>query len=438
MQINIYQIDALAGKVVAIATPDYSTFFAALTQKSENYEIECSDQGQKMYHLPDRQLVSEASLLASSCYSVEWAKNEAAASLVSDEGDVYVWRTDGTAPFVVGSAMPSSGAAWSPNSSQLVVTSLTTEGGSGTFNIAYLDGKPMQITGATIEAGNGWDPTNVLWLTNTIVQNMRQCGDGGACLSYSYYDANTGKYLIGYIVDAHLGEGQFALLSPNEQWLALDTYLNEDVWEQRYSYENRVMVLYDLKNHKKHVWANGDDSYAFSGWASDSREFYFVRYPFEGQKPGTLLGLIALDPFTLKTKVVIPNVLLASESPDHNSIFVIPAATIRTWQAIQLQAAVYTPAGKRITPLQDVANHLDFENLGSVLIPSEWSHKSNQVVFADSSGNLWLFNSEGKSTRLASSLPTEEWPEETAFKWSPDDRRLFVYRAHRAWVVTIN
>src|SRR5690349_17575105 len=105
----------------------------------------------------------------------------------------------------------------------------------------------------------------------------------------------------------------------------------------------------------------------------------------------TRLGLLALDPFTVKTKVVIPNVVLANESPDHHSAFVITAAKIEPredyqFQASQLQAAVYTLDGKRITSLQPVTDNLSFEQPAAVSVPSAWSHTGNQVVFADSVG----------------------------------------------------
>lgn len=444
---KIYSIDALSGKTVAIATPDYSTVFTPPSAESENYEIKCNDQGQAMYHRPDQQRVSEAALRMSHCYSVTWAPNESAASLVSEEGDIYIWRTDGTAPAWVGhTTMASSPAAWSPDSRKLVVPDFIIEGSMidgdyATFDIVYPDGKPLRTTKATIEAGNGWEPDRLSWLTNTIVQNWRECGYG--CQSFSYYDATTGKYLIGYT--SYFGERN-ALLSPDERWLALATYLSEEDWERKYYLEDPVMMMYDLKNHNSRVWSPSDGSFALSGWASDSREFYFVRYPLEGQEPGTLLGLIALDPFTLKTKGVIPNVVLANESPDHHSALVITAAKIETledyqFQASQLQAAGYTLDGKRTTSLQAVTDNLSFGQPAADSLPSAWSHKGNQVIFADSVGNVWLLNTEGESTQLASGLPvedSEDWPYETVFKWSPDDRRLFVYRAHRAWVVNIN
>jgi len=338
---------------------------------------------------------------------------------------------------VVGQTTPYTLAEWSTNDQMLLIFNMSQNSDEGTFDIAFADGRPMKITGATIEAGNGWEIYNLRWLTNDIVINMRQCGNAGACQSYSYFDAMTGEYLIGYIVDVVTQDGQFGSLSPNHRWLTLDTYMDEDVWEKRYSYDNRVMVFYDLEAHKKYVWAEGDDSIKFAGWSPDSNTFYFVHFPFDSKNINIPSGYLVIKPDDLHARLVIPNVLNVEKSPDGQLILVGMGEKIEEQQAENITVSLFTVDGRQLSASQFIADRLDYEMLRLDNLPMSWSNDSSKAALVDASGNLWIFNKDGIITRVASSLPTDFWPGETYIKWSPDNDRLLVVRHNRAWIATV-
>jgi hypothetical protein len=71
------------------------------------------------------------------------------------------------------------------------------------------------------------------------------------------------------------------------------------------------------------------------------------------------------------------------------------------------------------------------------MVTAAWSHLGNQVVFGDASGSLWLQDARGQSRLVGSSLPADEWAQNSIYLWSPDDSRLLVSRAGRAWIVDV-
>lgn len=436
---STYTIQAGSGaaSVVITATPYVPSFVNTHISRSDHFEVDCKDANLEMFKLPERKLVSQASLRVSDCISVQWANDESAVSIVSDDALLYVWRPDGSAPRQIGSAMPSAWAAWSPNSKKLVVSFLTSVGGEGTFVVYFSDGRPPIKTAAVIDAGNGWEPYNVDWLTDNVVENMRQCGDGGACQYYSYFDATDGKFLIGYMVDGLIGQGQAGWLSPDQRWLALATDLNADVWDQRYDSDNHILAFYDLKNHRKLVWANDDESYYFSGWGTDSHAFYYVRYPVLGASPDSELGLYRIDPFTLKSTSLISNLVSATWNPERRFLFAIVADKLTPEKAGPIAGAVYDADGKRLSPKIPICDSLEFERLNGRIVPVAWSHSGNALVFLTCSGDLWLIKEDGQTQQLASQMATDNWPAETTYKWSPDDSQVLIIRNHQAWVVSI-
>lgn len=390
----------------------------------KDFEIRCSPHNLEMYRLTDQTLIGQMPIQVETCEVVQWAHNGLAASVISSQGDIYVWPTDGNRPYAVGQTTPYTRAVWSPNDQQLLMFRATQDGGEGTFDIAFVDGRPIKETGAVIEAGNGWEIYNLTWLTDDIVSNVRQCGNAGACLSYSFFDAATGKYLIGYIMDVYMQEGQQAILSPNGRWLALDTYMDEDVWEKRYSYENRVMVLYDLHTHQKHVWAKGDDSIKFVGWAHDSSTFYFVHYPFDQENVAIPTGYLKIGPTGGQASVVVPNVLTLQKSPDEQAVLIGTSQAIGEQQAKDVSVGLYTLDGHSLSAPQLIIEQVGFESLQLDAIPVAWSNDSTRVVLLDGHGNLWLIRTDGEIGRVASSLPTDLWPEETYLGWSPSNTHL--------------
>jgi hypothetical protein len=329
-----------------------------------------------------------------------------------------------------------------------------------TFNIVYPDGKPMHITRAVIEAGNNWGPENLTWLTNDIVWSIRGCVLPNYCLQ-DYYHAESGKFLIRNEVND--GGGQDAVLSPDQRWLVMEVSPYADNWGKRYTYDvqETLLVLYDLKLLEKHVWTEAGPyrgsyypgvSFEFIGWHADSSQFYFAYYPFGNLSADLPVGYSALDPNTLKTRQMIPDVVFTSLSPDGLSILIITADRIENHMAFNLKGAVYTLDGKPVTETQPIAEQLEFDALnptdffdqGSYIanfdpIPARWNKYSTEVVFAGPGGDVWLMSTNGETRQIASDLPVGgRWQENVSLGWSPNGQFLLIRWGTRGWIAQIH
>lgn len=468
---NILILDAYSGKVLSVVTPtpyatiDYQQWLKQqlnTPSRTDNFEIVCSETGLEMVGLPNRELVSRSNLPVSDCSSVSWASDGSAASLVTDHSnEVFVWHTDGTDPYWVGDGWT---GIWSPDNDKLLVLNSSPTGyaDEATFNIAYPDGKPMRITGAVIEAGNQWEiPYSLNWITNDIVRNRRGCVIPNYC-NQDYYHAESGNFLIRNGI-YEIG-GQEAVLSPDQCWLAMEVDSYAENWEELYTDHSDTStwwILYDLKRLTSHKWATGKHDWSssslglsveFIGWSADSRQFYFVYYPFSYRSTDLPAGYSRLDRNTLKTRLLVPNVIFTKFSPDGQYIFMVTADRIEEQMAYGVKAAIYTLEGKPVSELQFIADQLPFEvlnptnfyNEGSYdpypdLIPSRWNNTTTEIAYADPSGNLWLKGTNGESIQIASGLPVEPyWQEKVRFSWSPDDRLLLFRWDIRGWIIQIH
>ena len=464
-QLGMIVLDARTGEMLSILTPTPKVIVddkAWLREPSSagDFEIACTEAGLAMYHLPDRQLISQSGSLISNCHSVLWNNDASAASFISDAGDVYVWWSDGTPPRLVGKGLGatlSDLALWSPDNKKLLVVGHLISNTEATFNIAYSDGRSVKTTGAIIEVGNQWEGSTT-WFTNEIVRNIR-----GYRYSYEdYYHADSGKFLIRNSIGE--GGGQEAFLSPDQRWLVLEASPNADRWEDLYTFsaeDETLLVLYDLKALKKHVWASGQPSHTrsagtsfeFIGWNADSSRFYFAHFPFGHLSSDLPTGYLVLDRGSLQTQLVVPNVLYTQPSRDSQHIFMVTAGQIEPNMAYGVQAAVYTLDGKPVTQPQRIAEQLPFDELNptdffnegsydpySDLIPSRWNRDSTQVAFAIPGGEVWLMGTDGSVQLLLSDLPfvEEYWQEDVRFSWPPEGNFLFFRWGDHAWIAQIH
>ena len=88
-----------------------------------------------------------------------------------------------------------------------------------------------------------------------------------------------------------------------------------------------------------------------------------------------------------------------------------------------------------VTAPQLLADQLQFERPLD-LVAAVWSTAGDQVIFGDTQGNVWLQDARGRSRPVAAGLPAEDWMPRSVYRWAPDDSRILVYRAGRAWMVT--
>ncbi|MBI4739476.1 hypothetical protein HY772_08110 [Candidatus Woesearchaeota archaeon] len=438
---RFYSFDASSGKSLPVLTRTPYRAPVESLSPSKAYKITCAPTAYKMQHVADGKLISESTIDFPDCQYVEWAPNSSAASLVASDGKVYVWRVDGSAPFIVGTGWVGAGdvatrAFWSPDSSKMTVLRKFEEPEFKamyvSYNIVYADGRPMFQTNVKLEAGNGWWPYGVPWITNDIVSNSRQCGAG--CYYNRYYDVVTGAFITGYTGFTLYSpySGAIEDLSPDKRWLVFYTD----------GITKSTLVLYDLKTRKNYFIVN--DSHPFSSpyqivrWSSLSCCFFYIRYPFDVQitQAKEPVGLISFDVTQMSPWVMIPNALVAQWNVQDDSVFAITFGTadmkLETFHNVE--AAIYSTDGKKISSLP-LASEMQYEYLATFRMPFAQSNAKNNWVVRDGANGLWLINDKGQIKQIASGLPVDESLNTTQFSWSPDDRYLLVYRNDRAWVV---
>jgi hypothetical protein len=419
--------------------------------------------GLELYRVKNDQLISKISGIEIFCFeSIRWASDESALSFAVSKmvdknkhfTDIYVWRTNGTSPYVVGQGVFSEEPGnWSPDSSRLVVEIANPRPivpeDEETYQIMYPDGRPPTKTKAQL--GVRHEP-GIEWLTNKIVFESNECC--GTVLFFDYYVAETGEHLtdlswtrIGY---SSTVKNQYPLLSNDQRWLILDQ-TNQSFLE--ITPFNFIYSLNDLITDQQYIISQSDDILLdFVGWTDDSN-FYFIRRPANAQveaKPGQPFGLLSLDPLTCEFRLIDPNIRFAWLSPDKTHILGVSRLEDR------LSAMVYTLDGKALTPPLEMARPDaipmksapkvdDLWNLpqsnGPVWL--SWSHDSQRAAVRDFRGNVWLIGVGGKQTLLAENIQDPDdyvsIPESSsnwlgAF-WSPQDDYLIIRSGAHAWVV---
>jgi hypothetical protein len=294
------------------------------------------------------------------CWSVDWAKDETAVSIVTTEGEVFIWRLSVEEPTYIGDAIPSSKALWSPDSKKLAVSSL--EGiddlGLATYQILFPDNRSPINPGASLYLSNGWEWDLRLplvdWHSDRVLKFHGPCGVG--CVRTHFLDAFTGEELTVHAVIRFsssdvLGE---AAVSNDGRWLVMDN----SAWHKDYLYS-----IYDFETRKEYSWqVEPGGIIDFKGWAKDDSRFYLIRYPGYMETEVTSdspNGLKALKPTTRQTSNILQNVAYGIWNHDTSLFFGVTSDLLSYKSASDLSAAIYTSNGSQITSSQPVADKLD-------------------------------------------------------------------------------
>jgi hypothetical protein len=417
-------------------------------------------------------VIAEAALAVEYCGQVVWASDGTAAAVMDDDGDVYLWLTDGSAPRKLGHAAWHSYPVWSPDDSQLLLLdqldgNLNSELAS--FSIAYRDGRPLFEPNTPIDFGNHWEE-GLGWVTNTIIRNRKAGIDWS---DTDYYDARTGRYIIRNSISE--AGGRRASVSPDDRWMVLEASQQDTDWNKRgYPYwdaelnpiltpvfdpefERPGLMVINLDTLRRSLVMQSNppperneyfsDSLKYLGWNADSSRFFFIHYPlgFPGYELPT--GLLAINPVNGYIEPVLPDVADGLVSPDHAHVFVVTAETMEEYRADGLAVGIYRLDGAPVGAPQPLDGAIEFDALNApqvywavmpLRIPAAWSSDGSRLVYSDTYGNLWLMDTAGNTTQLAANLPKESPEERPSFSWSPDGQYLLVKGRGYAWIVSLS
>jgi hypothetical protein len=438
-----YSVDAKNGAIEAISTPTpYPTlYYDPFSSETEDYILECTMNELVLYRKTNLELLGISNIPVQDCWSIDWAKDDMALSIVSTKGEVFIWEINCDEPYYVGEAIPASKAVWSPDSRKLVVSSL--EGidtlGEATYNIVFPDGRPQIKTGAILGLSVGWDwdlrlPL-VYWYSDDVLTFRGPCGAG--CIRTHYLDALSGEELTAYaeywfILPKTHKEGD-AIASHNNRWLVLDKQM---------LVLGNPYALYDFKTRQEYTWVdNPKVKIEFLDWSEDDSRFYFIRYPSlqETESAGdSVYGLMALNPINRQTELLIEKVGFATWNQEMSMVFAVTAEPLGAKGAYNLMGAIFTSSGEQLTPSHSIAEFLVYDLLSNDLIPVTWSNNGNRVVFSDASDTIWISDSNGNRFQVATGLPHDAWLEGIRFNWSPDDSFLLVCYSDQAWLVDLH
>jgi hypothetical protein len=450
---TIYLADTTSG---VVSTPSYVPLLANVQQSDESLSPEekfallCDEKVLKLYRLSDNQLVSKTptSIGPGGCsMSARWSSDSTAVAFVSMEGDVYIWQTDGSAPYQVGKARNDSGIRWSPDGTRLSVTNDIThnEVYSGETLVAYdgcrfdvvnRSGKPATVEGRFTGAQLMWPYVD--WLSNSILVFHGQVTT--LVGSDDFFSVVTGKYLTSWGYDYGFPM-QEPVVSPDGNWIGFDgscyqVYFGEGGNCPYYEYS-----LFDVHRPKQsHTLSTGEEIYlSFTSWADDSSALYLISRPVSATAKSnvqTPFGLLALNPRSLEFTPLLPKAVFASFSPDKKASWVLVPAR-QADGTIGLDGEIFSLDTKTITGRQSVSSEMIYANPAEGdLVPVTWSNSGHQVVFGTSNGEMWVTDLQGRAYKLAERLPLESW-RQARYVWSPDNRHLLVEFGGRAWVLDI-
>ncbi len=425
-------------------TPFYDPASATtFISPSGTYALICEKNTLELYRVPDVHLLGSLSLSNSDCQILpSWTQDESRVALVVSIGaergyTIYVWSMDNSSPSIIGEIPDLKGivgkATWSPDNQKIAIyiqdlTSPSPET-ENTYIIAYTDGRPMNITGASIS--HTWE---VSWITNKIVDGGGSCC--GSCAFHNYFIAETGAYIpsIGW-ADCGTRHPQAAQLSPDMHWFILD----QSSWDFFDPAVSHIFTatLFDAQERLTYPLLTSSESYLdFVGWSGDSAAFYAVRRPMTAtmtQSPESPFGLLVLNVSTKQFQLLNEAVSHAWLSPDRERLFGYSQTSYG------LAGAIYNLSGVPLTPLQPILDHNSLEpQLGETgSLGVTWANDSRQVAFTDQWGNLWQANINGSIRQLAANLPPVDPGLFTTplLYWSPDDDYLLVQSNLLAWVV---
>ncbi|HNB53121.1 MAG TPA: hypothetical protein PK530_14320 [Anaerolineales bacterium] len=436
--LEVQEFDVQTGRqtfsdLYPVPTPiDFGDEYFSLSPQ-QTYRVECAeDNTLRLFKHAENQLIYEQSDLEASCLYISWREDEVAFS-VTVYDQVYVWRTNGTAPYQVASgAVWGSWALWSPDGLRLTIPKLA-ETGVGTVDIAYFYGFPQYATGIRFDCCNEWN-AYIPWITNEIIQN-RILGLGYNY--FDYFDINTGKLLVSYgleIFSFRMSTGNFSSLSPDKHWLIVDTgnYYGYDPNTPKIQYS-----LLDTTTKKQYLLSeNPELAIEFLEWTPNSSRLLVISRPLdETSRPDPLIpsGLLALEPFKPQFIGLAPGVMYAKINPQNETLF-----ALQPNENGQLIAAMYKTDGELIATFQPVTDQIPYLNPGMGLpVPVSWSNDGTQLVFSDIWGSLWLADTTGNLQQLAPNIGFSEYFLQPQVSWSPDDTHILITLDDRAWILAL-
>ncbi len=432
-----------------------------------NYIIICSEEEKTdervIYHklqlvqVENDQLISQINNISLECANMyspfSWSKDETVFSFASIRTsraedpypiDIYVWKTDGSKPFIIGNGISEYDAgAWSPDNQRLVVEL------EFAYRIYYLDGTPPKEVFADITSRAF---SGLRWVNNDILTEPSSCC--GTCNFESFYLAETGEEInaldwsscFPFSIDAQRME-----YSPDNHWVVVDQNtasgpIPPDKTEFAYT-------LFDLNSKQAYSISKSNDILLdFVGWG-DNSTFYLIRRPINSTiqpKPDEPFGLLALDAPTQQMRLINPDIGYAWISPNLHYFL----AAIKSDR--KLFTAIYTINGKAISkpvelemPEPNPSNYVPGLDIWD--IPSDdgpiwfiWSDDGNKVAFRDIKGTLLLADVQGQVQHLAQNLippkmlqmyRTRKFQLDSyGVVWSLNGEYLLIRSGYKAWV----
>jgi hypothetical protein len=425
---------------------------------NKTYVVKCEKKdedgchGLTLYRTADGQIISQVQdVIIEDARSISWAKDETVLSFATQQpvddddkftDDIYVWKTDGSQPYIIGHGNIGDSGSWFSDAKRLMVKFCDPDsldpGVPCPYQILYLDGRPPKII--YVPLGWAYDENGYSLLPNDVITKISSC-----CVSCSfgnYYDANTGERIseldwkhcrIPFLISV-----QRPIISSDNRWIIVDRtdpeYLFNEIPALTY-------ILYDFQRSQPYTISTSVNLYIdFIGLTPDSTQFLLIRRPITDtvtEQPDAPFGLLSLDPLTRQLTLVDPAIHDAWLSPDGNYLFGVSETNSIHY------GAIYTLDGNPVTPLQavtDQAHPWDLQEFGEHgNLRFTWSNDSSQMAYRDEWGAAWLAGVDGQIRPLAAGLPDETTESATfyseLFIWSPDNTRLLVRSDKWAWVV---
>jgi hypothetical protein len=211
---------------------------------NETYLVKCTGKdsesfyhGLQLYRVSDWALIGQIDNIAHNCtWSINWTSDESLFAFAAIQNPsnnnrdtkIFVWKTDGTLPYVIGEGNPYEPGdwAWSPDLKQLIIARPDFQAfdpqNEFTFDILYIDQSPALKTGAGFINSHGFP--RLSWLTNDIVSNHQQIFS--TCTSTEYYVAQNGSPLPDISWEScdevTYYDTQEPHLSPDQRWFMVD------------------------------------------------------------------------------------------------------------------------------------------------------------------------------------------------------------------------
>ncbi len=406
------------------------------------YIAECSASDISLYRLPERHLVGSASMAVPEAIdflncdqSIQWAPDDSALMLTiyqepfdinNHPKDFYLWNTNQPKPrYLATASFENLGGYISPDFKHLMVIRGRLEQGNNPPVVEALLVDILNVESGEVNQLRLKEVSNEIypnWLTDEVI--VFRIGNS----TYRYFNSQTGELLFQFYNSMGSGDfHQYPSVSPDQRWVTLDTTLPNDFYAKRYS-------LYDLQTKTNVLLAESPSSRILScGWKPDSSLLYLVNSPNKAFSPldsPLPAGMIAYNPRTQTTTVLVPDAVRAFWSPDMKYAWVIrQSAASNSVVASLFDAANGKLSGNYFVSTKPVEGDpardflmLDFE--------LHWAHDSTRALLVNANKELFLLTgSEAKLLANNSYHPVN---------WSPDDRYALVYYSHGAWVVDLS